>query len=675
MKKFFSLSLYLDTLKRLRVFATVVTVILTATALLNVSVYYQFLIELSGGQYASGALGQFSPQRASLTDINGLIGMFVTFVVPAMTVSAFSYLMKRNESDFYEALPISRRAMLISGISAVISIVLAVMTVSTVLSLTALIPCMGRVVNYDALKGLVEFLAYTLAALVAIFGASVAVSVSGTARNAVFVSFVLLFLPRSLLSIINACIQLLVPTLDANHIIPLFDNSYNMYTGLFWGSGTEGKLVAYVYSLALCAVYALLAYVLFMRRRSEAATHPYAFTLARHITAVALSTVIFIGGLYILLTSRLFLVLLPMIVIIALVVFFVFDYFSQGKDKRIKETLISLCALVCAVALSVLLVFASSALFKLYSPSADDIDSFSLNSDYSSSVDYYYTAQFEKYVAARAGEIPISDPESRRIVSEALKRSNEGGYNSVSASSTLVKINSPLPVYRRIIFTSEELRALNMTLAENEQYRNLWLNVAENVRSLDVSFGSMSLTNEAAMRVLSVMQQEIHEIGFSDWYDIYVQNNTEGYVFITYNLGAETFDVNFGMFTELKKTYAAFTEEIKKQTLSDYNELKEKAASAVTGDSVLHFSLWLETDNYDYYELDFDLSKDLAENKALIDRIISLTEPTPYIRGEEEGSVSFYLYDDYLFSKNYGEFSVPKDKLDEIVGLFKSYEK
>lgn len=674
MKKFFSLSLYLDTLKRLRVFATVVTVILTATALLNVSVYYQFLIEFAGEQYASGALGQFSPQRASLTDINGLIGMFVTFVVPAMTVSAFSYLMKRNESDFYEALPISRRAMLISGISAVISIVLAVMTVSTVLSLTALIPCMDRVVNYDALKGLVEFLAYTFAALIAIFGASVAISVCGTARNAVFVSFVLLFLPRSLLSIINACIQLLVPTLDTNHIIPLFDNNYNMYTALFWGGGAEGKLVAYVYSFILCAVYALLAYVLFMRRRSETATHPYAFTLARHITAVALSTVIFIGGLYILLTSRLFLVLVPMIVVIALVVFFIFDYFSQGKDKRIKATLISLCALVCTVALSVLLVFVSSALFKLYSPSADDITSFTLESDYVIG-DYNYNTQFSSYVSGKAGSIPISDKESREIVSAALKRSNGDSYNTMGSSSMLVKINSPLPVYRRIIFTTDEMRVLNMTLAENEEYKKLWLNVSQDVRTVSLSRGSMLLSEEASRRVLSVMQQELNEIGFSAWYDIYVQNNTDGNIHLSYSLGVNSYDVYMGVFTDLEKTYDAFTDELNKQAVADYSELKEKISATVSDDKVLYFSAWLDTSKFDYYDLDLELSSDSTEQKALADKIISLVIAEPYRYGEEEGSISFYLYDDYLFSKNYGEFSVPKDKVGEIVELFKSYEK
>ncbi len=666
MKKYFSLRFYLDTLIRLRTLTIVFAVIFSAFAVVgNIGHLISLLTpSLAGGSEVLTRLDLFSVASG--------LSSFVCVAAPIMTVIAFSFLMKRSDSDFYEALPIRREAMLISVMLAVLSSMVFVIAVSSVVGVAVITPCIGKTVSYDFLRGFVEALCLLLCTVLAVLGSSVAISVTGTVRNAWLVAVTLLFVPRMILALINNSVMMLCPALVKGHVIPLFDNNYNLLTALFLGNDKVAfNPWAYLYTVIISAVYFIVALTLFKKRKSEFAAHSFTSKIARHMTAVLISVYVAMLGVYLVCIDTWLILISAFVFAFAIGIFFAYELITSRREKRsVTSALVAFTACIGAVVIAVATVFISSFVLGSYSPDAEDIESVSLSPELAEDTFGFLT--YEQYVTLRCENVKLDDELSRNIVAKALERGYDG-TNSRDYISVALKIDTGFVTYRRVSLTPEEHLALSSLFAENTAYKDLWMKVSDGAIAPTIH-GSVDITGEGAERVLGVMEAEIAEIGFDEWFSIYYGSYNEYAANINFEAiyGNDVYMVSLGIYEQMPKTYSVYLEELQMAAENTYDEILESLTDAASGEGEelnLYATLYTEFDGY-YIET---VISDGTASEGLVSELFALVEPTAY-GNESAYSISISVYGDGINSKSlYAEFSVSAQSIDELRELFKKY--
>ncbi len=666
MKKYFSLRFYLDTLIRLKAYIIVAAAIfagLTAFGNIGNLIYYITILFEGTKPVVTG--------RYDLLGICSSLPALTYIAVPLLTASAFSFLTKRSESDFYEALPIGREAMLVSGMLAVISAAAAIITVSSVVGLAMISPCIGKTLSYDFLRGLLQALGLLLSAVLAVVGTAVAVSVTGTANNIYLTAMVLLAVPRMVLALVNNSVQATDDSFVQGHIIPLFDNNYNILTAFLLGND---KVVlnplAYLYTVVLIAAYALLALFLFKKRKSETATHPFSSAIARHFVSVAASAYVAMLGVYLICLDKWLVVISIFLFVLSVALFFVFELIAGRREKTFVSTLKAFPFLFIAMGVLAGTVLTSSSVMKTYSPSEQKIESVSLNTEISDN--NFGFVNYDEYVLLNSENVELTDENSKKIVAEALKRGhitdNTETYISIS-----LKIDSGMVHYRNVWLTSEEHRAIISALAENEGYKSLWMNIAEDAVE-PVIYGTVDIEGEAALRVLRAMQDEIKEIGFEKWYQIFYSSESATYASISYGVyhGNDYYTTTQAITDALPKTFLVYQEELKLAFETQYNGLKQALTDAASGDGEA-LNLDLSFFGTDYYDIYAYITND-EESRKIVDGLFSVVSSEPLDFENERATVSVTVYGDGIFSDTYYiDLIVPEDKLEEAIEYFKTY--
>lgn len=666
MKKYFSLRFCLDTLHRQRVFALVALILVVAGSLMS---NIAFLLDyfLSFGQATDTSM----LTRLSLLDLNSSLGTLVYILAPLMTVTSFSFLTKRSEADFYEALPIRRGAMIISGALAVLGIVAAIIAVSSLSEILIISPCIGKTVDYSFLEGLYSSFGVLLAAILAVAGTMVAVSLTGTVKSAVVTAASILFVPRMVLALVNNSVMGLAPVLVKGHVIPLFDNNYNILTALLLGNkGVLNNPFAYLYTALLAAIYSILAYILFLRRKSETATHPFVCPIARHVTSVLGAVYLAMLGVYLISVDQLLIAVAVILFVLSLLFYFAYEMISGRREKSFGSTVKAFPVMLCTVGILVAAVFISSSILGSYSPEADEIDSVSLSTDLGEET--YGYISYSQYVTLRSENVRLTDGESKKIVSEALKRGYDdnlrGDYISI-----VLKIDSGLDHYRRVSLTAEEYERLLSILSENEDYKALWMKVSEGAVS-PMIHGTADVFGEGALRVLRTMEKEIGEIGFEKWC-LLNSGYGESAANVQYTVKHSNvyYTVTVDVFVEMPKTYAVYLEELDKATAVAYDSLKRSLTEAAEGEGEsLKLSVSAYGIEYDGYYVDVLISDD-DYSRALVRELFELCEAKKP-DAENGFALSLYTYSDDLSSDGeYAEFNVPKERLGALESFFEKH--
>ncbi len=666
MKKYFSLRFYLDTLLRLRTSIIVLGVIYSAISVLsNIGhfIYYIDIILAGKRPDIVSSLG--------LTDINSGMAMFVAVVVPIMTIAAFSFLMKRNESDFYQAIPVRKEAMLVSGVLAVITASALVLTVSSIVGIAVISPCIGKTVTYDFLRGFVESIGLLLGAALSSVAAAIAVSITGTFVSAFFADVAVLYIPRMVLAIINNSVKALCPALVSGHIIPLFDNNYNILSALLLGNdGVLFKPWAYLYTAVLAVLYLSVALYLFKKRKSEFATHSFTSKPARHYVAISFALYVAMSGV-LLLCLDFWLIALALVVFAASVgLYFAYELVTGRREKSLVSTFKAFPIFVGIVGILVAVTLISSLAFKEYKPKAEQIKSVSISTEIDNGL--MSMLSYNDYVNLRSENVELTDIITRKIVAEALTRditdSKYRDYNTVT-----LKIDTGLTSYRTVCLTEEEHYNLITLLAENDEYKKLWMNVSEGAIS-PIVYDIVNIEGEGALRILQAMEEEIAEIGFDDWYRIY--NDSYGIydVGISYSVlyDNDLYNINLGIDEELSKTYQIYIEERDKAFAESFSELKKVLTDASLGEGEdMNLSLTLFTDSY--YEIYTEIS-DNKESREIVNRLFELVSSEGFDLDDDVITISVNAHGDGVTSENYYiDLMLPKEKLDQAIQFFEKY--
>ena len=665
-KSLFSLAFYRDTLSRIRTFGIIIAIIFTALPTLESASYLmaQITAAVSGMKISSIT-------TLSLSDINSYASPFVTVIVPIMTIVAFSFLMKRSESDFYEAIPVNRCAMAVSGMLAVFTSAIFVLSVSSLFPVLVLIPCMGRSVSFLVGKSFIEFLGFVLASALAISAATIAVSVTGTVRNAVLTAAVIIGVPRAIMGIINSSLAYLNASLVQGHIIPIFDNNYNLLTAVFASNNSAlFNPWSYLYTALLFIAYAIVAVLLFMRRKSEFATHSFANKAARHAVRIAIATLFSMLGILVICIDVDLIFLAVILFMWSVAVYFIYELVTGKRENTFVSSLVTLPIFVAVNICLGVFIIASNSFFTAYSPSSDEIESVAIVSEPG---ELMYM-EYDDYVILRSENISLDDENSTQTVARALDRVKDGSPGR-DYQSVIFKIKtSGGTAYRRLYISQNELKDMNMILAEQLEYESLWLDVSKGAQSPSVYAYGIELEEEASRRILEAAESEIHEMGFARWYEIYT-TNTDTVTSINYNIvyNGNSYTIYIPIFESMTKTFELYEQERTKAAQAVIETVKTRLSEALSGEGD---SVWLGVTYFgkdNYLTVDEEISPSNERASALVAELVPMISAAPF---DYDGLyVSLSLYDEQLFSESiYIDLAVTDGVSEEsLIEFFKKY--
>ena len=230
------------------------------------------------------------------------VAFIVPFViVPMMMMVAFSYLRSRKTSDFYHGIPIKRESMYFSTILAAICWIVALLIV------VSIIPLGTAAVSYAfRIDMLMYWKLITKALLASIFVLScfaLGVSLTGNGFTNFFVSLMIVFVPRVIITIICVMAEEFTPFLVLNVGNSLLNNEYNILFDLFDGNAIPfyGTVI---YTLVVSCAYFVLGALAFVKRKSEMAGKASAFNVVQFVTRMLLPFISLLGSLYFILYAN-----------------------------------------------------------------------------------------------------------------------------------------------------------------------------------------------------------------------------------------------------------------------------------------------------------------------------------------------------------------------------------
>ncbi len=658
----FSLAFYRDTLRRIRWRALSVAIIASAVALITDFIY---LVE----RFSPSYLGQKAEIRAvTLADINPLMTFCATIIIPLLTMTAFSFLTKRNEADFFDSLPHTRVSMAISGVTASMTCGAFILISSSLLSVIGIIPCMGVTLNFIVGESMLQILGCLLSSLLGSAAVIIAVSVTGNAWSSLLVSAVILFLPRALMSMFNSSLLLLVPSLVEGHIIPIFNNEFNILTAAFSGnSSVFTSPAAYIYTLILIVLYSFLAIVLFAGRKSEIASHSFLNSIVRHAVIIAASLLLIMSGILVFCIGDFMILFSVFIFAFAVVVYFVLELLASRKDKSFLSGVIAfpvLVAISAALAGSVALVGYS---MSSYSPSADEIIEVSVIPERNE----YKLYSYPEYVIYCSQELSLNDERTRVTVADALDNTKKDSVIEFGKSERIFKITTKGgAAYRCLSIKDEDVKAMDMRLAQLSGYKDLWLNVGSDAMYPSSYYNGVYIGEESAELILECMRGEVAELGFEKWYDIYTSEEAVASILYSVRAGGESLNVNVLVFPSLEKTVKLLEAERKSIAENQLQSIRKKLEASISGDtSKCLISLnYSSLDSYGYVEArdDKELASELLSSVIPILTTEAIDHDEPYVSVVIEDHRS-YEYIEYF------DFAIKEGQQEAVISILERY--
>ena len=526
--RFFNPRLYLDGLKQLRLIGIVAFVILELEAVL-VPLGHYITIRQNPNYYLSFDMPTgyvISTSTIGFTEMHPLLVLCFVLFAPIMVLYLYSFLNKRSSSDFYHSLPCSRVCLYLSFMAAVITWIAAIILISSATSL------LGFALLHEYftinLTSVWTMLFNTFAACLYVSAAvSLAMCLSGTLFTNLVVSFLLLFMPRILITIFTTSLSNAVHILSSDHFLPPLDSKYNIVTNLVFGvfTGRSSETFTYlpggVYTLCLGLVFTALAAWAFHRRKSEAAGQSAPNRALQMVYRVLLGLIVCLYPCMAIFEAIIHgtrldgddLFEYAVLYIAAIVVCFVYELITTRKWRNLVRVLPSLGVLAV---LNVLIIggLAGGYYSALsFHPDAEDI---------------IYVRMVDKgnnYFGAQLGTIELDDPVIRETVANRLqdhtdrlrKNPNSNFYDYYEQLQTVAIHTRGRTVYRRLAFTTADQRHIWEQLMQNEKVQRLYTTLPQlgsNATSVRVG----NLSSSQAEEVYASFQREMEAMNFHDWY-------------------------------------------------------------------------------------------------------------------------------------------------------------
>ncbi len=528
-KRIFSPRLYLDGIKQLRIIGILSTVALCFIGIINPIM--QYLNSLDG-------VRGFAPDTVNYLEMNMPIVFLFCAIAPLMTLYLFSFLNKRDSSDFYHAIPETRQCLFLSLFASIITWLTftAIASAAVITLVYSLFPTLYTVnissvliTGFSSLVG-----SYLITASV-----SVAMCVTGTVFSNILVSLLLIFLPRLLIQIAVIAVTDALPLVNGLSFAAVLNYEYNVPVGFVFGLlfGDYDKpltsVTSGIYTLIIAAIFTVIALLLFVKRSSESAGKSapnrklqgiYRFLIGSVLTAVAvfgLFDTVAQGDI----PDASMIGTLVFLFVISVLLALVFQVITAHSFKNLPRY-----ALGMIVSLLLFGGVYFGGIYGLYhstmsfSPKPEQIESVRILSGNS------YRGS-KNYFGSKTEEMELTDENARRIVSEQLSyslellRTSRDRYWSSGLTTIPVAIKcNGVTHLRNILINEDQLLSVYDAVYQTEEFRKIYTDLPATISNIYVA-GHGSIYSSSAL--YEVLLEEVREIGFDKWYALQNASQTE----------------------------------------------------------------------------------------------------------------------------------------------------
>lgn len=523
-KRIFSPRLYLDGIKQLRIIGVLSTV---AIALIGViSPVMRYLNTMDYGSFED-----YSPSQVNFFEMNPLILLIFCAIAPLMALYLFSFLNKRESSDFFHAIPETRQCLFLSFFAAIVTWLLFIV-VSTAAIITFAYANLPQLytVNYASIFSTC-FNAFAGSLMIAA-SVVIAMTVTGTVFSNVLVSLLLIFLPRLLILLAVMGVSDAFPLVSGLPFASVLSYEYNVPVGFVFGVMFGDYEIALtslssgIYTLIVGLLYSGIALLLFVRRSSETAGQSApnrALQAVYRLLIGAVLTSVAMFGLFDTLASSDFpdaemLGSVVILFVISLVLMLAYEVITTRRFKGIMK-----CAATSIVALLVFGGVYMGGMYGLYhvtasySPKADEIQSVSVLA----STHFYGNAD---YFESKISEIELTDDTAKATVAKQLKfsldlleTSRERFYQSDLTQVSVAIKSGGTTHLRNILMSQEDQAAMYGAVYDTEAFRKVYMDLPESVARVSVSRNGYS-KGAKEDTLYQTLRAEVAEIGFEKWY-------------------------------------------------------------------------------------------------------------------------------------------------------------
>lgn len=530
-RSLFSVRLYLDGIRQLRITGILFTILLSFVAAIRPILAY---LETFDTQV-------INQQTIDFSDMNLLLPMLFCFVAPIMTLQLFSFLNKRESSDFYHAIPETRLCLFFSFFAAVMTWVIAVTLISSVVATLSYVVFPDLyLINYSGI--LPTCFTYLAGALLVAASVAIAMSLTGTFVTNVLVSLMLIFLPRLLLQMVMTGISTAFPLVQGLPFAPLLSYEYNVPVGFvfrFFGSYSVVPVTSWqsgTYTLLLGILYTLLAAFFFNRRNSEAASRSAASkglqVLYRFLIGFAISSAVTYGIFCNVMDNVAFFAedvgSFVIIYVVALLAALTYEVLCTRQFRGLLKKALFTAALLVVTNLAFFgSMYWITHTMKQYSPDAFEVDSVRIISDRN-----LYDNEKAEYFLSHSSEVELTNITIRGIVCDQLdftletldadqyyRVQGQKGYQTISVALK----DGPFTHYRRILVNEETVDLLSKQLQKVEAYRNAYTQLPESIvsiRGFTSRYNQIYETPAEMQELYSAIRTDVEALGFEKWYSL-----------------------------------------------------------------------------------------------------------------------------------------------------------
>lgn len=622
-KRLFDRGLYLEALRQLRMIGIMAIILMLILALSS---------PISA--LVNKATEEQTIQGIEYYITNPMIVLSFIILAPLLTLSIFSFMNKRNASDFYHAIPISRLAIFFSMFAAVVTW----FTLALVISNGAALLVWNTLVSHYAIniKGALITIFNIWAGSVMVAGAvAIAMCITGTTFTNFVVSLLIIFFPRLLTTVFVTTLNNALWITQGLPFIPLVDGRYNVVTNLILGifagytyPATFTYIWGGVYTLVLGLIYTLLAAYLFYQRKSESAEKSAPNQVLQTVYRLCCAMVVCLIPCVLILRRLLnpqfrasndYYVAIVILYLIAVVIYFIYELITTRKWKRVAQSIPALGILI------IMNVAFIGGIVGLYYrtlnivPSAEEILAVRRvrNTTYG-----FVDAEHKNYFGMQEETIRLTDREVTTLVAEQLAKTvttiKEQGapysyYPGYTDKEPEIAVSFAIETkhktfYRQILITRQQFDLLTTKITEHPEYRKLYTQLpkpGQNGTKVTIE----RLLEQDAEEVYNAIVAEVPTVDLDKWFTHMSQYadgrpsyDTTGLPMVTVvtNYGSETATFQFHIPDLLPKSLSLYIEKVNQGTTIS-NILKE----------MRRFRNWGEMDNMAIYFFNLDLPVEL----------------------------------------------------------------
>ena len=464
-----SKGLFGEAVKQLRIVGIIGIVIYFVFAL-GVSVGNN--IEMANNKYMAGLALEDRIFYITYDMISISLGLIPIVFTPILMLSAFHFVNKRTDSDFYFSLPVKKTRLYASFMGAVLFWAVMIMAVPAVTA--GICGASLKYVSVD-IKALMMGLLSTLAECIFVMGVfGIGISLTGTIGSNVIASIFVMVVPRAVISVfylmINGGIDFSYQALDYEtalsktnalvYLVTQVDLEYSMYGNLSF------VLPSSIWSIAEGALYILAGGFIFRKRKSETAGKTSSSPKLQNVFRMVLPFMFCLAGDCFLVGRSLVedeydkvmtIFVAEIMFVLAVLCYFIYELICTKKWKKTLQSAKMLPVLILLAVISFFLIKIPITVGNRYMPEKSAIKYVRIDA-----VEYYRFTD----------RIKLDSDEAKDIIVKAYERQNDENAVYPEMTSTIyVHIGDGLFGHRRQVYvTSNEGTKLMREMMNDAAY-------------------------------------------------------------------------------------------------------------------------------------------------------------------------------------------------------------